>query len=117
MISVPSRFQTLHAALFLAAIVGLPLGLVVARGPVLLVSGLCFVASGVMTIVGHRISMKGALASFLARALHGPQRGTPYVLGGFWVLLGVVLVISAIVTLATGDPGPPEAPIVPPPTA
>lgn len=117
MTGVPSRFQTLHVGLFLVALLGLPLAMVVARGPVLLLSGACFVLSGLMTIVGHRISMQGPLAAFLARAMHGPQRGTPYVIGGFWILLGVALVISAIVTLTTGDPGPTEAPVVPPPTA
>lgn len=114
LILVQSRFQILHTAFFLTAMIGLLLGFVVSDGAVLLVSGLCFVASGAMTVLGHEITMHGPIGQFLRRAVGGLRLGGAYVIGGFWILLGVVLVIASTVMIVRGDRPLPEAVPAPP---
>ncbi len=108
------RFQAIHTALFVTGIVALPLGLVFPRHGVLLVSGVCFALSGVMTIAGYRITMRGPLGAFFRRALGGARRGGAYLMGSVWLLFGALLVVVSLLMTVGGEPPPHE---VLPPTA
>lgn len=93
---VTPRFQAIHTGLFVAGILALPFGLVFPRQGVLLVSGLCFAVSGMLTIAGHRITMRGPLGAFLRRAVSGVRLGGAYAMGSLWFLFGALLVVVSV---------------------
>lgn len=105
------RYQAIHAALFVLGMLALPLGLVVPRSGAFLLGGLCFVASGLMTILGHRFTMRGPAGVILRHLVGGARLGGAYVVGSFWLIFGVLLVTVGMITLGgAGSLEPPHAP-------
>lgn len=88
----------------------LPLGLVVPRSGAFLLGGLCFLASGLMTILGHRFTMRGPVGDILRRLVGGVRLGGAYVIGTVWLLFGVLLVVVGMYLLAGESPQPPHVP-------
>jgi len=109
---VTPRYQAIHTTLFVAGMLALPLGLVLPRSGVLLFGGLCFVASGLMTILGHRFTMRGPVGRLMRRLVGGVRLGGAYLVGTLWLLLGVFML--------QGTPTQPEhapPPVTSPPAA
>lgn len=105
------RYQAIHTGLFVLGMLALPLGLVAPKSGVFLLGGLCFVAAGLMTILGHRFTMRGPIGGVLRRVVGGVRLGGAYVVGTLWLMFGVLLVTVGMYMLSgSGDMQPPHAP-------
>ena len=111
MFLVLSRYEALHAGTFLVGLVSFVLAMATVAEVFLPLAGACFAITGVMTIAGHRIAMHGPLGAFFRHAIGGVRRGSAYLVGGFWLLLGLALLVAAGFSIAADEPEPPEAPV------
>jgi hypothetical protein len=113
--TAPSRLSILHAALFSVAILTLFLSFFGRLSYAPLISGPCFLASGVLNLIGSRIAFAGALGRILADALGGNRITMIRLRAAFWILLGVAITTWGAVRLTRDVP--PEEPSLPPPLA
>lgn len=99
--SIP-RLERLHAAIFSAGTIATLVGLIVSSPPLLMTAGACFIVTGLLILVGSRITMRGPLGDTLRVALGRRRVFTMHLRGVLWVMLGLALIVLSIQALRDG---------------
>lgn len=99
----PSAFQVIHASTFSLGLVALMAAAVTADPRWYLLSGPALIASGVLILLGCRITFRGPIGQMLRTAL-GPgfvRRATAR--GWVWLLIGVLISVWGAVSVGRWD--------------
>lgn len=92
----PSRLVFAHAAIFTAGVLTFFLSVIGSTPYLLLVSGPCFVVSGILVGLGTRITLAGPLGGLLRAALGGPRVTMLWIRALVWIGAGLLVTLYGI---------------------
>lgn len=107
---VASRFALVQGALFSAGVVTLFLSVFASTPTMLLVSGPCLFASGVLIAFGARITLAGPLGAIMRSALGGPRVKLLWLRAVVWTVVGVLVTLYGVERVAEARETPPAEP-------
>lgn len=107
----PSRLVFAHAAIFTAGVLTFFLSVVGSTPYLLLVSGPCFIVSGILVGLGTRITLAGPLGGLLRAALGGPRVTMLWIRALVWIGAGLLVTFYGIERLVHENPNGREPPV------